>query len=343
MGNSRLLFISLPFVTGVACGALLNVSAGNFPLLVLTACLVVLSSSKKHDKWIIPVMLFALGVFCHSARCPIAVGHDAIILRLSDYIDSIPFGDGRTGPLLRALMTGDRSGLDRDTIIAFRRSGASHLLALSGLHLGIIAMFIRYLLMILGNSRPAEIVRAVLLVSFCLAYTIACGASPSLLRALLFIILQQIAALSPSRRSSPADRLCIAATVQLAFDPAAITSVAFQLSYLAMLGIVFIAPRLEAWYPSTRLSARIDPLRRIWKGAAVAVSCQLTTAPVVLLRFGYFPQYFLLTNLLAMPLCELLLPLAIITIILGSPAPLVWITDKTATLLMAVLSIISEL
>ena len=364
MENRRLLFISLPFVAGIACGALCfaktlgySVSATTeIPQLFLCAalsCLIVLACSKRYDKWVIPLMLFALGVFCYSVRCPIAVGKGTIILRLGSLIDSIPFEDGRTAPLLRALMTGDRSGLDRETVSAFRRSGASHLLALSGLHLGIIAMFIRYLLLVLGNSRPAEIVRAALLVGFCFAYTIACGASPSLVRAFLFILLGQIAALSPGRRSSPADRLCIAATVQLAFDPGAIGTVGFQLSYLAMLGIVLIAPRLDAWYPSVSAkdnnhrwlgaAFELDPMRRIWKGAAVAISCQITTAPVVLLRFGYFPQYFLLTNLLAMPICELLLPLALLTLLLGSPAPLVWITNKTATLLMAVLSIISEL
>ena len=342
MENRRLLSISLPFVAGVACGALYT---SQLSLFVVVFCLGALTLTKKYDKWVIPLMLFALGLFCYSSRCPIGVGQNVNVIaeRVRGLIDSIPFEDGRTGPLLRALMTGDRSGLDRETVSAFRRSGASHLLALSGLHLGIIALFIRYLLMILGNSRPAEIVRAVLLVSFCLAYTIACGASPSLVRALLFIILQQLAALSPGRRCLPADRLCIAGTIQLALDPGAISSVAFQLSYLAMLGIVFIVPRLEAWYPSTRLSARIDPLRRIWKGAAVAIACQVTTAPVALLRFGYFPQYFLLTNLLAMPVCGVLLPLALLTLLLGCPPPFVWITDKTATLLLYVLEIIAAL
>ena len=381
MENRSLLSISLPFVAGIACGALCfantwgySVSATTeIPQLFLLAtimCLIVLACSKRYDKWVIPLMLFTLGVFCYSSRCPVAVGHDtgsaglgvsviadrdrlSLTGQVNAIINAIPFEDGRTAPLLRALMTGDRSGLDRETVSAFRRSGASHLLVLSGLHLGIIAMFIRYLLLVLGNSRPAEIVRAVLLVSFCLAYTIACGASPSLVRAFLFILLGQIAALAPGRRSTPADRLCIAATVQLTFDPDAIGTVAFQLSYLAMLGIVFISPQLEAWYPSASEKAnnrrwlntvlKYDPMRRIWKGAAVAISCQITTAPVVLLRFGYFPQYFLLTNLLAMPVCELLLPLALLTLLLGSPAPLVWITNKTATLLMAVLSIISEL
>ena len=110
-----------------------------------------------------------------------------------------------------------------------------------------------------------------------------------------------------------------------------------------MIGIVFIAPRLEAWYPSTRLSERIDPFRRIWKAASLAISCQLTTAPMVWLRFGDFPHYFLLTNLLAMPVCELLLPVAIITLALGSPAFMVRATDYLSGLLLEILQIISGL
>ena len=380
MENRLPLRISLPFVAGVACGGVCcatfrGISAGisaEVPVvlatgLVVALCLAGLAFSRRHDRVLLYLMLFALGVFCYclraadllavtpGLRCPIGVGHDGsgviaggdrlscLMDRLRALIDGAGFADERTAPLLRALMTGDRSGLDRQTVSAFRLSGASHLLALSGLHMGVIAMFVRRVLMVLGNSRPAEIVRSVLLVGFCLTYTLACGASPSLVRAFLFILLGQIAALSPNRRSPLSDRLCIAATIQLAFDPLAIGSIAFQLSYLAMIGIVFIAPRLEAWYPSTRLSERIDPFRWIWKAASLAISCQLTTAPLVWLRFGNFPHYFLLTNLLAMPVCELLLPVAIITLLLGSPALLVRLTDWLASTLLDNLQIIAVL
>ena len=308
-------------------------------------------------------MLFALGMFCYCSRAadlwvsPHWGWPAGLMDRLRGVIDGAGFADERTAPLLRALMTGDRSGLDRQTVSAFRLSGASHLLALSGLHMGVIAVFVRRVLMVLGKSRPAEIVRSVLLVSFCLAYTIACGASPSLVRALIFVVLGQVAALSPGRRSVLSDRLCIAATVQLALDPMAISSVAFQLSYLAMIGIVSIAPRLEAWYPAApaeghsgqgrpsivRILLRLDPFRRIWKAASLAISCQLTTAPLVWLRFGNFPHYFLLTNLLAMPVCELLLPVAILTLVLGSPAFMVRATDFLSGLLLEILQIISGL
>ena len=95
--------------------------------------------------------------------------------------------------------------------------------------------------------------------------------------------------------------LYAALTLQLAVTPGVVQSPAFQLSYLAMLGIITLFPRLQAWYPS---GARFDPFRRIWTGVTLALSCQLFTAPLVWLRFHTFPKYFLLTNLAALPLTE---------------------------------------
>ena len=357
MENHLPLRISLPFVGGIALAAALPAPAVPMAVAALVgviACMLGLVAGRRADKPLITAMLFFLGVFCFASRTADILGGGSVLEGLVPHfrplsewlgrvIDQAGFDCAKTAPLLRALMTGDRSGLDRGIVAAFRSSGASHLLALSGLHLGIVAMCVRFLLMLLGKSRLAGIVRSTLLVLFCLVYTLACGASPSLVRAFLFVVLGQIAAHSPHRRSTPADRLCIAATVQLSFDPRAIGSLAFQLSYLAMIGIVFVAPRLEAWYPSTALSYRFDPIRAIWKAMALALSCQLTTAPLVWLRFGSLPHYFLLTNLLAMPVCELLLPVAILTLLLGSPSLLVSLTDRLAGILIRILTIISGL
>ena len=361
MENRLPLKLSLPFVAGVACGAGTSVLVGgpswqstggllaSAALLVAGVCLVRMAAGKRRERALLFLLLFAVGLFCYCARAadiyqpPRLSRLGFLATRLGQLIDGVPFAHDSTAPLLRALMTGDRSGLGRQTVELFRLSGASHLLALSGLHLGAIATMLRRVLAVLGNSRPAWIVRAALTVGFCAVYTIACGASPSLVRALLFIILGQVAALCPGRRSSPTSRLCVAATIQLALDPLSIRSVAFQLSYLAMVGVVVIAPRLEAWYPATRLSSRIDPLRAVWKAASLALSCQLTTAPVVWLRFGYLPQYFLLTNLFAMPVCELLLPVAILTIVLGLPDVMVRLTDLLATGMLQILEVIASL
>ena len=170
----------------------------------------------------------------------------------------------------------------------------------------------------LGRSRPATLLRSLLQVGFAAGYVVMTGASPSLVRAFLFILLNELARLLPGRRRSPLNLFCTALTLQLALSPGVITSLGFQLSYLAMLGIVLVFPRLDAWYPR---GPRLDPLRRIWSGVALTLSCQLFTAPLVWLRFRQFPKYFLLTNLGAMPLTEAFIACSLAVLAAGRRCP----------------------
>ncbi|MBO7574219.1 MAG: ComEC/Rec2 family competence protein, partial [Bacteroidales bacterium] len=220
--------------------------------------------------------------------------------------------------LLQALLTGRRDGLDPATVATFRAAGASHILALSGLHLGMLYGILHLLLRWLGRSRPATLLRSLLQVGFAAGYVVMTGASPSLVRAFLFILLNELARLLPGRRRNPLNLFCTALTLQLAVSPGVITSLGFQLSYLAMLGIVLVFPRLDAWYPR---GPRLDPLRRIWSGVALTLSCQLFTAPLVWLRFRQFPKYFLLTNLGAMPLTEAFICCSLAVLAAGRHCP----------------------
>ena len=138
-------------------------------------------------------------------------------------------------------------------------------------------------------------------------FTLMTGAAPSLVRAFLFILINEI--LRISGRPRKASRvLCLALLVQLVLDPPVIRSLGFQLSYLAMAGIFLIYPSLDRWYPGK------GPLQSIWHAAALSISCQLTTAPLVWFRFHTFPRYFLITNLLALPLTTCLMSAAVATV-----------------------------
>lgn len=221
----------------------------------------------------------------------------ALLRRIAD----TGFAHPATEALLEALLAGQRDGLDRATVEAFRAAGASHLLALSGLHLGILYGILQRGLAVLGRSRTALAVRSAAAIGAAFFYLVVTGASPSLVRAFLFILFHELSRHMPGRRVRPQNVFCAALTLQLAVTPGVVQSPAFQLSYLAMLGIITLFPRLQAWYPS---GARFDPFRRIWTGVTLALSCQLFTAPLVWLRFHTFPKYFLLTNLAALPLTE---------------------------------------
>ena len=219
----------------------------------------------------------------------------------------IPFADAQTAPLLRALLTGDRSGLGREVTASFRAAGASHLLALSGLHLGFIYAALSRILALPGTFPAVRTARSLLVCALCLGYTLMTGASPSTVRALLFILLREASRLLPGRRLSGGQTLARALLIQLAVRPSVALSPGFQLSYLAMLGIFWVYPWLRDCFPA---GERFNPMQWLWDRAALTLACQLTTAPLSWLYFRSLPPHFLLANLLALPLTEALLTAA---------------------------------
>lgn len=342
--------ISFPFAAGVALAQFCP-----FPLfhysLALTALLLLLMLGGRLSGRLWHALLFAaLGALCGEVRGdapPVFSGGLAgrALAHTDALIRSIPFAHGGTNELLRALLTGQRDGLVRETVDAFRAAGASHILALSGLHLGIIYLIIGKLLTPLGNGRVSAPVRSGLIIAACTFYTLMTGASPSTVRALLFISLNEILRHFPGRKKSPIAIWCCALLMQLAACPWVISSLGFQLSYLAMLGIFLLFPKLDAWFPSE--GRRKGPVKWIWSSMALSISCQVFTAPLVWLRFRTFPKHFLLTNLIALPLTSLLMFGAVACLALSAfgicPAWLVWTVDALAGALQYCLSIIAAL
>ena len=147
------------------------------------------------------------------------------------------------------------------------------------------------------------------------------------------------------RHVPPVHVLCIALMIQLALTPAVISSIGFQMSYLAMAGIFLIYPHLKAWYPGRE--SGIDLPRKIWNTAALTLSCQILTGPLAWLRFRTFPLYFLITNLFALPVTSLLMLLAICTTALTyiglCPNLLVTATDFAASALLFIMEVIAGL
>ena len=354
--------LAIPFAAGAAAGLFVTGAGGMpapavFPLAVLTVLSLILPAglSGKGQPYVSAVLFFLLGLFCQGSaaltgafpeRPPVLAVRACEALKRC--IAAIPYPHGRSGALVQALLTGDRNGLDRETVTAFRSSGASHILALSGLHLGLIYLLIRKVFSCIGNSPAAKRIRSLLTVGATGFYALMTGAGASVVRAWLYICFSEAAVLSPGRRKEPARILLSALTVQLALKPAVIGSVGFQLSYLAMLGIAVLYPRLRDWYPAprTRLE-RADPMRRIWNAAALTLSCQAFTAPLAWIRFHTFPKYFLLTNLLSLPLSSAVMMVSTLTILLSAcgicPDWLVGLDDALISLLLTALETISTM
>jgi len=343
---------ALIFTAGVASGTLL--SGYLFPFLaaaMLAALLPYLL--RRRRAFAVPAAFFLAGVLCGcGAGLREGPSIPESVLRLGESlrgtIDRIPFPHAETGALLKALLGGDRSGLSRETVGIFRQSGASHLLALSGMHIGILYLLVAKAGSLFGRSPAVRRIRPVCTVLLAGLFTLMTGASPSLVRAFLFILLRE-GALLTGRRPQPVRVLCGALTLQLAVTPKVLTSIGFQLSYSAMAGIFLLYPPLARWYPSSGSvrKDRFDPMRRIWNAAALSISCQAFTGPVAWHYFHSFPEYFLLTNLLAIPCTTVLMASAVGTVLLAAagacPAFAVTVTDRTAGLLLYILRVISAM
>ena len=158
--------LSVSFTAGVILGAMLSGSTFLLPctLLILIA-LPCFLQEKLVRLGILVLTFLLLGLFCAwnalqpgvSLHLRVQDWADGAVGKLRALIDALPFRDVGTPALLKALLTGDRSGLSRETVAAFRASGASHVLALSGLHIGIIYLIFDRLTQVLGRSPTARL------------------------------------------------------------------------------------------------------------------------------------------------------------------------------------------
>jgi competence protein ComEC len=204
-----------------------------------------------------------------------------------------------------ALMLGDTDMLDADVMTSYSNTGALHVLSVSGLHAAIVYMVFSWLLGFLDKVRYGAYIKACLLILFLWFYASLTGLSPSVLRAAtVFSFI--IAAKALKKRSAIYNTLAASVFLLLLFEPELVTDVGFQLSYIAVVGIVWLQPMISSWFePGNWL------MRQIWSVTAVSVAAQLATFPLGLYYFHQFPNYFLLSNLIVIPLSTLIIYIGI--------------------------------
>lgn len=210
--------------------------------------------------------------------------------------------------VLIAISLGNKSHLSAETKDEYARAGAIHVMAVSGLHVGLLWMFITYITLIAGKSNLARINRFLIQVTVIWGYAILTGLSPSVTRAGLMFSMVGISQLI-LRNSSVFNSLVVSAFIQLIIDPGVLHNLGFQFSYSAVFSILFCQKSIRSLFPwKNRLLSYFADL------ISVSISAQVLTFPLTLYYFNQFPLYFLLTNLIIIPLVTAIMVLFILSV-----------------------------
>lgn len=218
-----------------------------------------------------------------------------IVSILSQYIP----GDKESG-LAEALLIGYKDDLDMGLVQAYSNTGVVHVVAISGLHLGLIYWLLNLLLKPLYKRKHTRWLKPILVITGLWLFAILAGAGPSVIRsAVMFtcIVLGE----SLKRPVSIYNTLAASAFLLLCYNPFWLWDVGFQLSYAAVLSIVIFMKPIYNWF---FIQNKI--LDFIWKLNAVSLAAQILTVPVSIYHFHQFPNYFLFTNIIAVPLSSLI-------------------------------------
>ena len=213
--------------------------------------------------------------------------------------------------VLAALTLGFTDELQPDLLKSYSATGAMHILSVSGLHVGIVYAVILFLLGFMNKKKWQRVMRVMLIILFLWAYAFITGLSPAVLRATLMFSFVTVAT-GMGWKSKIYNNIFASAFLLLLFNPNLIFDIGFQLSYSAVLSIVFFQPQISTWFVTTN-----KLLKKSWDLVAVSLAAQLGTAPFVLYYFHQFPNFFLLTNLVAIPLSTIIIYLAIALLIIS--------------------------
>ena len=250
-------------------------------------------------------------------RAPLPFITNRVYLVREGFIERISEStDPQTGALIRAIMFGDKGNLDEDVLDSFRKNGTAHILAVSGLHIGIIYGFI----LKLWRWRRGWTFLAFNTVFF-LLYAIAAGFSPSVTRAVIMVLLHILAGIT-CRRYDLANAAFLVFIGVILKNPCMVFNSGFQMSFLAVLSLVLVLPYIRRFYTGVFL-------------ASAAVQAGL--GPYILYSFNYVSVLTVIVNVPVVALAGVIVPLGLISMAIGS------FTDVPALLLKLFCDVLTEL
>jgi len=207
--------------------------------------------------------------------------------------------------LISALLLGMSDNLDADTLKNFSAAGTMHVLCVSGLHVGIFFLLLNYLLAFLDKKKSGRWLKALLILLSIWFYAMLTGLAPSVLRASTMFSVIIIAKLI-KKHSCIYNTILFSAILLIIIDPQIITKLGFWLSYLAVLGIVYLYPLLY-----DLLKFKNKYIEKIWALACVSLAAQIATSPLSIYFFNQFPNYFLFSNIIVVPLVTIIVYMSV--------------------------------
>jgi competence protein ComEC len=223
-----------------------------------------------------------------------------------------------------ALLIGYKIDLDKDLVQAYSNAGIVHLIAISGLHIGIIYTILLFLFAKVPGLKNRRVLRMFLVIILLWVYAIITGGTGSVLRAACMFTFIAIGSLG-NKKVFIYNSMAASAFLLLCYNPFLLWDVGFQLSYLAVAGIVVAQRSIANWFVT-----RNHFLRRIWQLASVSIAAQLFTFPVCIYYFHQLPLLFLFSNLIAIPLMVLALWSCLFLLVISPVTALAMLTGKFA-------------
>lgn len=253
------------------------------------------------------------------ARC------EALRMRVLHRMQCGPLEHRHAG-VAEAMTLGWRGDIEPGLLNQFRDAGIMHLLCVSGLHVGLLAVMVGWLFFWFGEERRGRVIRGSLQLLAIWGFALITGLAPATVRAALMFSFFVVSHMM-GRRTDSMNLLALAAIVMLVADPRLLFDVGWQLSFSAVAGILMARPAIQAFR---------NPF---WRVMVVSLAATLATLPVTLSTFHTFQPYFLIANIIIVPLAAIVLGLSLLYMILPCPlfaSPLWWLLECSDRLTAAI-------
>ena len=213
--------------------------------------------------------------------------------------------------IIQALLLGQKQDISKETYNNYAAAGAIHILAVSGLHVGIILLILNFLFSPLEKLKNGRTLKTILVIIFLWSFALLAGLSPSVVRAVTMFSFLAVG-ISLNRRTGTINSMFLSLLVLILINPLWIFEVGFQLSYMAVLSILLIQPLIYGlWWPPNKA------LRYFWGLLTTTIAAQIGVLPLGLFYFHQFPGLFFVSNLVILPFLAFILGLGFLVIILS--------------------------